>query len=247
MTTTTDRAFHEYGVRSLALDGPEEARQRWFDAHVRETYRPHLGPETTTRICEVGFNRGFMLRSLQQLGFRNLAGVDLSPQDVEDARRRTGIEGLVCGDAVEFLRARPGSYDAVIFKAVLEHVPKAQAGPLLDAIGGALRPQGVVLCEVPNMDWYFASHERYMDVTHETGFTPESLAQLFGLYFDDVKVLKVTDPSHGPLASRRRRFARRVIFHLVRRVMNWAGEDMSIAWFEHRSILAVARRPRVTP
>ena len=62
----------------------------------------------------------------------------------------------------------------------------------------ALRAGGAVLIDVPNMDWLFAGHERYMDFTHELGFTQESLSQLLGGVFSEVVVRPVdNDLSHG--------------------------------------------------
>lgn len=239
-----DRAFREYDRRTEQLDASAEAKQRWFEALATSTYLPHLGPPESTRVLEIGCNRGYLLHALQQAGYRRLAGIDLAPADLEEARRLTGLETLVCEEATTWLAARRRSQDAVIFKAVLEHVPRGETEGFLSAVAGALAPGGVALCEVPNMDWYAASHERYMDVTHETGYTPESLRQLFELFFEKVEIHRVIDPAHGALAPARRRLVRRLGFGLARRVLRWMGEDAAAFWFESRSILAVARQPR---
>ena len=49
--------------------------------------------------------------------------------------------------------------------------------PLLEKISSSLKPDGMAIIDVPNMDWILGQHERYMDFTHEVGFTRESLAQ----------------------------------------------------------------------
>ena len=48
--------------------------------------------------------------------------------------------------------------------------------------------RGVAIIQVPNMDWILSNHERYMDFTHEIGYTRESLADIFRLYFMKVDV-----------------------------------------------------------
>jgi 2-polyprenyl-3-methyl-5-hydroxy-6-metoxy-1,4-benzoquinol methylase len=239
-----DAAFRQYDERTDLLDESAAAKQRWFDVLARSSYLPHLGPPDTCRILEIGCNRGYLLRSLAAGGYSRLTGIDLAPRDLAAAQAYTGLDDLHCADAVSFLAGREAGYDAVILKAVLEHVPRDDVSMLLEAIAAALAPGGVVLCEVPNMDWYAAAHERFMDITHETGYTRESLQQLFGLYFVDVDVVRVVDPAHAALATRRRRFVRRAVLGLARRLLRAMGEDAATFWFDCRSILAIARRPR---
>ena len=238
-----ERAFREYDRRTERLDPSTEAKQRWFDALAVSTYVPHLG-STDGRVLEIGCNRGYLLRALQANGFTRLEGVDLSPVDLEEARKNTGLATLFCEDATAFLERHRAAFDAIIFKAVFEHIPRDKVEPFLWAVAAALAPSGVVLCEVPNMDWYAASHERFMDVTHEVGYTRESLEQIFGLFFDAVAVHRVVDPAHDALAPSGRRAVRKVVFGLARRLLHLMGEDTATYWFDVRSILAVARSPR---
>jgi 2-polyprenyl-3-methyl-5-hydroxy-6-metoxy-1,4-benzoquinol methylase len=239
-----ERAFREYHQRTDLLDESPEAKQRWFDALAASTYIPFLGPPDRCRVLEIGCNRGYLLHALQKHGYEHLTGVDLAPIDLEEARKRTGLAALYCEEAVAFLERHPASQDAVIFKAVLEHVPRDRVEAFLSAVARALAPSGVTLCDVPNMDWYAASHERYMDLTHEVGYTRESLVQLFGLFFEDVVIHRVVDPAHDALASPVRKMTRRIVFGLGRRLLHLMGEDAATYWFDARSILAVARRPR---
>jgi 2-polyprenyl-3-methyl-5-hydroxy-6-metoxy-1,4-benzoquinol methylase len=239
-----ERAFREYDHRTDLLDVSPDAKQRWFDALAESTYLPVLGPPESCRVLDVGCNRGYLLHALQRRGFAHLAGVDLAPRDLEEARKTTGLDTLYCEDAVEFLERHRGSFDAVIFKAVLEHFPRDRVDAFVSAVVGALAPSGVALCEVPNMDWYAASHERYMDLTHEVGYTRESLEQLFGLFFESVEVRRVIDPAHDALASPVRKLARKIVFGLARRMLHLMGEDTATFWFDARSILAIARQPR---
>src|SRR5207245_3266519 len=111
--------------------------------------------------------------------------------------------------------------------------------PTLRASARALVGDGVLLVDVPNMDWLLASHERYMDLTHEGGFTPESLRTLLLLVFDSIDVRGSTTGA----PTRSQRLFRRPLVSLLRRLFYLLGEGASDVLFESRSLVAVARRP----
>lgn len=73
-------------------------------------------------------------------------------------------------------------------RAVLEHISKDKVVDLLCLIKESLKIDGIVIIDVPNMDWILASHERYMDFTHQIGFTPDSLCQVMREVFGNVIV-----------------------------------------------------------
>ncbi|HEX6308365.1 MAG TPA: class I SAM-dependent methyltransferase [Longimicrobiales bacterium] len=228
-----------YETHSRYLDD-EAGKVAWFAQHLRQNYLPRMpGPQRGPRILEIGCARGFMLSALAGLGYTDLTGVDLSPADLDRARERvTGAE-LHCMDAVEFLHARHGAYDVIIAKAILEHQEKSAILPLLETLKHALRPGGRVLIEVPNMDWLMAAHERYMDFTHEVGFTRESLGQLLRLVYGNAAVHPVRDDGVGAA-----RFVRPVLrtaaAGLVGLVLRALGNNAHETLWNARSILGVA-------
>ena len=69
----------------------------------------------------------------------------------------------------------------------MEHIEKNRILEFLELVNNSLIEGGIALIEVPNMDWIWASHERYMDFTHEVGFTKESLRQIMRNFFDDYR------------------------------------------------------------
>jgi 2-polyprenyl-3-methyl-5-hydroxy-6-metoxy-1,4-benzoquinol methylase len=191
-------------------------------------------------ILEIGPGHGSLLAWLRSLGFERIEGVDASPGDVAFANIHLHDVIVQLGDAHDFLLQRPARYDLVIAKAVIEHVPRTELLPLIDAIFAALRPSGTALIDVPNMDWILATHERYMDLTHEIGFTRDSLTALLMLRFERVEV-------HGstiPQPTRSQRLFRRPLISLLRRLLYVLGEGASETLFESRSIIATATRSR---
>ena len=191
-------------------------------------------------VLEIGPGHGGMLAWLRSKGVTDVRGVDTSPGDVAFANEMLGAGTVVEAAALDFLRTHDDAYDAVVAKAVLEHVPRAELLALLEAAASRLRPGGVLVVEVPNMDWLLASHERYMDLTHETGFTRESLAALLRLCFDEVEVRgsALAEP------TRAQRLLRPLLLGILRRGLYVLGEGASDLLFAHRSLIATARSPR---
>jgi len=198
------------------------------------------GLSPSARILDAGCGHGSLIAWLHAHGLRFVVGVDLSPGDVAFAETHLGTGVVVLGEVEQHLRGCPKHYDAVFMKAMLEHVMKDQLLPLLRAVAGALTRDGVLVVEVPNMDWLLASHERYLDLTHEVGFTRESLAALLGLIFDQVDVRG----SGLPAPTRSQRLLRRPFLALLRRLLYILGEGANDVLFAHRSLVAVASRPR---
>jgi SAM-dependent methyltransferase len=235
-----DRLFRRYDLRTRVLDPESETRRSWFRAYASRAYLPHLAmmDRGAAAVLEIGCSKGLLLSILHELGFRNLTGVDLSPGDIAEGQREYPHLSLVCADALEYLRERPTQFDAIILKAVLEHIPKSGVLPFLSAIREGIRPGGIALIDVPNMDWLFAGHERYMDFTHEVGFTQESLPQIMSEVFSSVAVTTMdNDMSRGL-----RRFRTRVGRAVLGTALSWADPDTRRQPIWHRSLVAVGRR-----
>jgi len=244
---SADKSFRN---ELLARYGETQARQAspavyedpsvawpYYEANYRSMLEP-LSREI--RICEVGSGHGSLLAWLRSTGFQHVEGVDASPSDVAFANSHLGQGVVVLGEAATFLDGRRVDFDLVIMKAVLEHVAKGELGELLRLIARSLAPGGCLLVDVPNMDWLLASHERYMDLTHEVGFTRESLGALLSIVFADVSVRG----SRLARPSRSQRWFRRPLVAVLRRAFYVLGEGASDILFESRSLIAVARSPR---
>ncbi len=240
-----DRLFAAYrSTHAAFVDGDDAGRAEWFLAHFARNYRRLLPPATARpRILEIGPGRGFMLAALSRAGYAELAGVDLAPEDVAHVRERLGLEGVVLGDGRDYLRAHPGAYDVVLAKAVLEHVRKEEVLPFLDDVRTALAPGGRAILEVPNMDWILAGHERFMDFTHEVGFTRESLGQVLRCVFGNAEIHAAEEPM---AASRKPRLVQRLLRPparmLVAGLLMALGDGAAGTLWQARSIIGVARR-----
>ena len=73
------------------------------------------------RILEVGCNIGMQLQLLQDMGFRNLTGIELQRYAIDSARSRLSGIDVIQGSALE-LPFRDGWFDLVYTSGVLIHI-----------------------------------------------------------------------------------------------------------------------------
>lgn len=242
--TYQEKLFANYSTTHVSfLDSDDSQKQLWFSDFVKRNIWKFISAYDfrTAKILEIGCNKGYLLTSLKTLGCKNLFGIDLSPVDVEAAKKREKDAVIECVDASSYLQSKPEHFDIIILKAVLEHVDKNSTLELLGAIRASLKPSGILIIDVPNMDWIFASHERYMDFTHETGFTKESLAQVLRTLFAHVEIHPI-DHIHSAsnLANFKKFFSRRLISLLFK----WADPEGGNNPIWARSIMAIAQLPQ---
>ncbi len=242
MNDYQQRLFRNYKQSHASyLDSSLQSRLVWFSRYFDSYYRQYLdeSDKPNLRILEIGCGEGWLLSILSDRGFNHLTGVDMSPEDIQKGHTRWPLLDLICADAMEFLREKSSKFDVILLKAVLEHVSKTSVMPFLELIDGALSPKGVVIIDVPNMDWLFASHERYLDFTHESGFTKESLAQIMRNVFSNVEIT----PADNLLFGRwPKRLARRAARSVIRSLLYIADPEGAGNPIWARSLVGVGRR-----
>lgn len=182
----------------------------WEEATFRQyaaDYAPFLPRDDAAAVLDVGCGCGVFLQFLRSRGYTSLSGIDASEDQVRVARER-GVQEVAHADARTHLAASPARYDLVALNDMIEHVPKADAPRLLEDLLASLKPGGRVLIRTPNMACPLATTSRYIDFTHETGFTEWSLeALLRSAGFDDVVVRGSTLPGWSPARAARRALA----------------------------------------
>ena len=141
--------------------------------------RRHIPPDREIRIIDLGCGSGGCLYFLKRAGYRNVAGVDVSSEQVDQARR-LGIVEAQQGELDQFLRTSlPGSVDVILLLDVLEHFQRDELFEILTRVHGVLKPDGRCIVHVPNGEGLYGMRIRYGDLTHEQAFTAKSLHQVF--------------------------------------------------------------------
>jgi SAM-dependent methyltransferase len=237
----TKNFFTEYHqTQSLLNDSDDLQRIEWFKAYFSKNYLKYLTSyNKDISILEIGCGRGMLLNAISESGFNNLTGIDLSEGDVELGKQLFPHLKLDTCDLHDFLNNSLKKFDVIILKAVLEHVEKPMIMDLLKRISLSLDKSGIVIIDVPDMDWFFASHERYLDFTHEVGFTAVSLHQVLSFHFNNIQISNSVDYfSTNPLRNKLRNFTRRFLTYLL----SIADPDGANALNWSRSLIAVASK-----
>jgi len=184
--------FQHYSKRCDEIDSDYKTKLAWFHDYALAAYAKDLKPRNrSNKILDVGCSRGYLLSVLHAWGFKDLTGIDLSPDDISHAQTINPEVDFEYADAFDYLSNHENTFDIIISKAVLEHIEKDKVFEFIKKCHNALTKNGILIIDVPNMDWLFAMHERYMDFTHETGFTIVSLKQVMGEFFSKVETTAV--------------------------------------------------------
>ena len=118
--------------------------------------------KTDARVIDIGCGTGLTSQPLFEKGFRNIDGIDLSPEMIDVARQRNIYQELLVGDLNQPLQRESGIYDAAISTGTFTH---GHVGPdPLDEIFRILKPGGIFACTVHEALW----HERKFDAKFES-------------------------------------------------------------------------------
>lgn len=157
--------------------------------YIAQNYIKHLPSNKNVKILDLGCGMGYYLYALQELGYNNCYGVDLSEENINFCKEN----GIACEktDILEFLRGHHGEFDVIIFNDVIEHFTKDEIFEILIEMKSALKEKGRLIIKTYNMANPFTGLSgRYIDFTHEVGFTEVMFYQIFkALKFKNVKVL----------------------------------------------------------
>ncbi|MDW7972576.1 MAG: class I SAM-dependent methyltransferase [Thermodesulfovibrio sp.] len=246
MNTTQKKLFKKYKeLRANFLDADDIQMQKFFNNLLKYHYLKlkYIHTYKNKKILEIGCGRGFLLKALKDEGFKHLYGIDLSSGNVEDAIKRTNLHTIKCCDAFEELRSN--TYDVIIAKAVMEHIHKQDQEKFVELIYNSLNDGGIALIAVPNMDWILSNHERYMDFTHEIGYTRESLGDIFRLYFkpENIEIVPVCNVFPEKIKGKLVHYIfRPLVVKFLRLIFKILGECASDVWFEYREIMIAAKK-----
>jgi SAM-dependent methyltransferase len=154
----------------------------------RKLFNPFLPEDKSSSILDVACGAGHFLYYLQKEGYINTRGIDLSEEQLTVASKM-GVKNLEMANLFDYLPKVPTSFEMIVGSDIIEHLKKEEVLHFLDLIYRALKNNGTALILTPNAGSLFGANMAYIDFTHETSFTPVSLAQVLRICnYEDVKV-----------------------------------------------------------
>jgi len=170
-------------------DAPEgfDAEAAWIWGRAYKYYlRDWLPENKDSCILDVGCGGGKLLYFFSRVGFENVTGVDISPEQVQLAKQVT--HDVRMANVLDYLEANPERFDLITGLDIVEHFHKLEVLRFLDNSFAALKPGGRLILQTPNADSPWGMAIRYGDFTHEVSFNSNALARLLNLSgFTDIK------------------------------------------------------------
>jgi 2-polyprenyl-3-methyl-5-hydroxy-6-metoxy-1,4-benzoquinol methylase len=165
--------FDRYIEHSFGEARQSSARIKQFAFNYRQYFPLNLG----AKVLDIGVGRGEMLACMKEWGYLEYQGVDISADTIRFCQSM-GLQCQQVDDTGAWLLEHAGEFDLITLLDVLEHFKKEQIIDFLKVLRGALKSQGVLIIQVPNMQAPDSQLHRYNDITHECGFIEHSLLQV---------------------------------------------------------------------
>ncbi|MCC7298402.1 MAG: class I SAM-dependent methyltransferase [Bacteroidia bacterium] len=214
-----------------------------FDREKRQFLREILplldNTNSQAAIFDMGCGSGSLLKALQESGFQNATGMDISPEQVAIAKQM-GVENVVEGDALLHVAHSENSFDLLLGMDIIEHFTKDELVDLLQNIRKSLKPGGKAIFRTPNLDAFISSAFANGDFTHENYMNASSAQQVcLACGFKNVKVLPGVMKIENPVKEILRKFAATVVnFRFKLYLFATARSSKNVLWSPNMVIIA---------
>ncbi len=153
---------------------PSEFKKRVLDYN----FSRYFPDSRESYLLDIGPGRGEMLSLWEGKGYKNILAVDISQEVVDLCRQVTKRSQVdLIDDLKEFLLCHTEGFNLITMIDVIEHLSKKELFSIARPLYNALKSDGILIVQTPNMASPSATLNRYADITHESGFTESSLAQ----------------------------------------------------------------------
>lgn len=162
--------------------GFENNEQERFDTQKRYFRReilPLIQGDKGMRIIDLGCGTGSLISMLQDSGYTNVTGLDVS-EDQLNVARKMGVKDVVKEDIRGYLISHVSSFDVITGIDIIEHLSKDELVDLLKDVKAALKPGGYAIFRTPNADAPLSTLFSRGDFTHETHLNKSSAIQVMG-------------------------------------------------------------------
>jgi len=177
-TTTWERLLQRYHSLSRRPSLEDPATRRMVFNAFRWTLGEWLPADKGARTLDIGCGEGALLLFLQEGGYLDLDGFDLSPENV-DLSHAAGLPVVRVFDVLRLGEYDPNlSFDLIMALDIVEHLPKQAVAGFLEPARSRLPSGGWLIIQTPNLGSIQGAFTRYNDLTHEFGLTENTIVDL---------------------------------------------------------------------
>lgn len=174
-----DRIYKNYATNFQFAEKKFNHEKAWYWGRAYKYYFRNWFPSSDAQILDVACGGGRLLYTFKKMGFQNITGVDISPEQVQLSKQV--IQNVFEENSLNFLENNPAKFDLITGLDIVEHFNKNEVMKFLDACFSALKPGGRLILQTPNAESPWGSVHRYNDITHELGFNPNAMECLLNL------------------------------------------------------------------
>ncbi len=145
--------------------------------YFKREFEKWMPAQKDIAVLDIGCGTGSLLKAINELGYENTKGIDLSEEQVKMSKE-FGVHGIIQADAHDFLADKHGEYDVIFAVDLIEHIGKDELIQFLNLVKKGLKKGGMVLFRTPNMDSPLASTFAFADFTHEIFLNKSSAMQV---------------------------------------------------------------------
>lgn len=207
--------FSKHYARLNNIDPSDELSiKSWYNAKIVEFERILKNIQVDIgagKILEIGCGVGGFLHYLDKKGSSDFVGVDISEEQIEICRKYS-TDKAILDDALNYLKKNV-KYEYIFAFDIVEHIDKKNIKDFIKLCYNSLNKGGILVFRTPNMSTPAASFSRYIDFTHEVGFTEFSLKQIVSNYFADENISLFNADTRW-----KKRFAQRLINNIIEKI-----------------------------
>ena len=184
-------------------------------------YLDFISSNHEIKIIDLGCGTGSLVSGLKNCGYKNVSGVDVSLENIQQAK--LAELDLKHGEIIAFLDEvieKSEKFDAVFLLDVLEHLDDDELYDLVDKVKNILSDDGVFIIKTINAESLISGMGRYMDITHERSFTSHSMRELMTAFgYAEFKILNSRINKSKNIRELVRGFIRKCWYYLIYRVI----------------------------
>jgi 2-polyprenyl-3-methyl-5-hydroxy-6-metoxy-1,4-benzoquinol methylase len=202
---------HAYGNAYKEIESFKKQFPVW-----QKYFGKFLPEDKKIKIIDLGCGNGSFVYWLQVLGYQNVEGIDISEEQVALAKK-IGIKNIQKADIFDYLKDKKETFDLIFTRDIIEHIRKEDVLKFLGIIFLSLKKGGGLVIQTPNAENLFFGRLRYIDFTHESGFTSNSLYQILTITgFREIKSYPA-----GPVIHGLKSFIRYILWKLIQLVIRF--------------------------